>query len=387
MVGTGTAIFKLNKKVILIVNIQKIKSIARIKLKMQKLYSSHKFMYYGDQLAALREKRVVAPVHIRIKPMNHCNHDCWYCAYRVSNLELGEDIDYRDKIPEDKIFEIVDDVISMGVKAVTFSGGGEPLLYKPLPDVIERLAGHGIKVATLTNGSNLKGKVADAFAKYGTWVRVSIDGWDNESYAKSRKIEKDSFSKLIKNMREFASRDSKCVLGVSYIVDQNNCSHIYEVCELLKDVGVNHVKLSGVVVSNHGAENNIYHSKISDVVSNEINKALKLNSDKFTVINHYHELDARFDKEYTTCPQLMYLTVIGADCKVYTCQDKAFTEPGTLGSIKDISFKDFWFSETNQKNLYDLNPSIQCKHHCISNSKNLAIRDILEIDPDHSPFV
>ena len=130
---------------------------------MGTLYSNLKFFRYPAQIEALQEHRVVAPVHIRIKPMNHCNHDCWYCAYRVSNLELGEDIDYRDKIPEGKMFEIVDDVIAMGVKAVTFSGGGEPLLYKPLPEVVRRLAVGGVRIATLTNGSNLKGLVADVF--------------------------------------------------------------------------------------------------------------------------------------------------------------------------------------------------------------------------------
>jgi len=138
---------------------------------VSQLYSNLKFLRYADHIAALHDQRVVAPVHIRIKPMNHCNHDCWYCAYRVSNLQLGEDIDYKDTIPKAKMFEIVEDVIAMGVKAVTFSGGGEPLLYKPLPEVVKRLAEGGVRVATLTNGSNLKGRVADAFAEYGTWVR------------------------------------------------------------------------------------------------------------------------------------------------------------------------------------------------------------------------
>ena len=53
-----------------------------------------------------------------------------------------------DILPKEKALEIVEDLIDMKVKAVTFSGGGEPLIYKPLPDVIERLAGGGIRVAS-----------------------------------------------------------------------------------------------------------------------------------------------------------------------------------------------------------------------------------------------
>ena len=87
-----------------------------------------------------------------------------------------------DVIPEAKIFEIVDDILAMGVKAVTFSGGGEPLIYRPLPDVVEKLSVGGVRVATLTNGVNLKARNADAFAAHGTWIRVSIDACDNASY-------------------------------------------------------------------------------------------------------------------------------------------------------------------------------------------------------------
>jgi len=87
------------------------------------------------------------------------------------------------------------------------------------------------------------------------------------------------------------------------------------------------------------------------------------------------------------CPYLQFLTVIGADCMVYTCQDKAFTKSGTLGSIKDRSFKDFWFSAENKKRLFELDPSKECTHHCVSHGKNLAIMDLLSIDPDHGTFV
>ncbi len=354
---------------------------------MAQLYSNLKFLRYTDHLEALRVQRVVAPVHIRIKPMNHCNHDCWYCAYRVSNLQLGEDIDYKDTIPRAKMFEIVDDVIAMGVQAVTFSGGGEPLLYKPLPEVVQRLAEGGVRVATLTNGANLKGKVADAFADYGTWVRVSTDAWDDASYAKSRNIRVGEFSQLLNNMTNFSARQSKCVLGVSFIVDGTNCTHLYDACVLLKNAGVNHVKFSGVVVSNSGAENNLYHSKIRETVTEQIEKSRTLADEHFSVINHYHDLDERFQKQYQSCPYLMFLTVIGADLKVYTCQDKAFTVSGTLGSIAKRSFRDFWFSDENRQRLFGLNPSKECVHHCVSHAKNQAILDLLSIDPEHGVFV
>ena len=101
---------------------------------MKNVYSDLKFMNYGNTLSALRSREIVPPVHIRIKPTNICNHDCWYCAYHVSDVQLGGEMGARDVMPFEKLNEIADDIIEMGVAAVTFSGGGEPLLYKRLPD-------------------------------------------------------------------------------------------------------------------------------------------------------------------------------------------------------------------------------------------------------------
>ncbi len=354
---------------------------------MATYYSSLKFLQFQDHLKGLSESRIVTPVHIRVKPTNHCNHHCWYCAYRANDLQLGDEMIEKDSIPADRMLAFAHEFVEMGVKAVTFSGGGEPLLYKPLPEVIDILASGGIKVAALTNGSNLKGRVADAFAKHGTWVRISLDAWDNESYVKSRGVKAGDFSRLIENIQNFTSRDTKCVLGVSLIVGQDNHEHIFEICKLLKNCGVNHIKVSGAVVSNNAAGNNTYHLEIKSSVAEQIAMAQILEDDCFAVLNHYHDLEDRFEKHYKTCPFLQFITVIGADQQVYTCQDKAYTQSGRMGSIINKSFKDFWFSEDNQQLLRTFDPSLQCTHHCVSHAKNLAVHEYLSLDQDHGYFV
>ena len=349
------------------------------------LYSNFKIFKFNKVLRALKKKEIITPVHIRIKPINLCNHNCWYCAYRSSNLQLGNQMEEKDAIPFEKLNEIAEDIIDMDVKAVTFSGGGEPLLYKKLPLIIEKLAKKGVKIAALTNGSNLKGKMAEAFRRYGTWIRISLDGYDNESYAKARGVKHDSFFRLLNNINAFTSEDTKCMVGCAFIVDHNNCNHIFEICGKLKNVGVNSVKISGVVTGNT-VENNSYHLKIKEIVKNQLNKCNNLIDKKFLIIDHYHDLNDRFYKFYETCPFLFYRPVIGADSKVYTCQDKAYTLSGTLGSLKNISFKKFWFSKETRNKIYKINPKMSCNHHCISHSKNMLIHEYLNLNEDHLYF-
>lgn len=354
---------------------------------MSTVYSSLKFLQFTDRLEALKDRRLVAPVHVRLKPTNRCNHDCWYCCYRSETLSLGESMVEADAIPEGKIFEIADDLVDMGVKAVTFSGGGEPLIYRPLPQVIERLAKGGVRVASLTNGVNLQNHMADAFAEFATWIRISIDGWDEDSYVAARGAKEGEFSRVIQNIRNFTARGSNCSLGISYIITRDNHTRIVDLCRLMKDCGVSHVKLYGVIVGNDARANNQYHAEIERDVRAAIDEARKLDDATFSIVDHYHEMDERFEKAYETCPFLQFQTVIGADCTVYSCHDKAYTQAGVMGSIRDRSFKEFWFSEENERRHREINPSRDCRHHCTAHRSNLAILEYLSLNPDHGVFV
>ncbi len=84
---------------------------------------------------------------------------------------------------------------------------------------------------------------------------------------------------------------------------------------------------------------------------------------------------------------MKFLTVIGADGGVYACQDKAYTEGGRLSSIKDQSFESLWNSGELNSRMRDIAPSRHCRHHCVAHGKNLALHDILALDPAHLPFV
>jgi MoaA/NifB/PqqE/SkfB family radical SAM enzyme len=255
---------------------------------MARVYHNQKFLLYPDRLAAIRDGKPCAPVHVRIKPTNRCNHDCWYCAYRADTLQLGAGMREADQLAPEKMLEIAQDLIALKVEAVTFSGGGEPLLYKPLPGIVELLATAGIRVGVLTNGSNLKGAMAEVFARYGTWVRVSLDAHDDASYAASRGVAEGRFSELLRNLRDFAARPGNCVLGASFIVTEANAPHIPTVCRMLKEAGVGHVKLSPVVVGNEDADNNSYHATIGSLVARQIERARELEGDGFHIVDHYH---------------------------------------------------------------------------------------------------
>ena len=355
---------------------------------MANKYSNLKIFHYQDKLDSLPKDTdtIKAPIHIRIKPTNVCNHNCWYCAYKVDNLQLGQDMVEKDFIPEDKMMQIIDDCSDMDVKAITFSGGGEPFTYRYFKQTIEKLIEKDISFASLTNGSKLNGEIAELFARNATWLRVSIDGYDDESYAQARDVKVGEFSKIINNMKEFVSiSNRKCNLGVSFIIDHKNYTKIFEFSKLMKSIGVDSIKLSGCVVANEGEKNNEYHKAFFDEAKVLSIKAKEeLEDENFEVFDSYHYLEDKFEKDYSWCPYSQILPIIGADLNIYPCQDKAYNlENGLVGSIKDKSFKEFWFNE--KEKFFKINPSSHCNNHCVANGKNKMILDYLNVD--HLGFV
>jgi len=187
---------------------------------MKLLYSRMKIFHFKEKLDSLPIEKdiILSPLHIRIKPTNICNHNCWYCAYRKDNIQLGKDMVIQNQIPREKMMELIDDFIDMGLKALTFSGGGDPFCYPYLLEAVRRLSKTDIRFASLTNGSRLTGEIAEIFAQKGAWIRVSMDGWDSASYASYRRVSIDEFGKVMRNIENFKKIGGPCYLGVVKMV-------------------------------------------------------------------------------------------------------------------------------------------------------------------------
>ncbi|MCL1701208.1 GTP 3',8-cyclase MoaA [Lysinibacillus sp. Bpr_S20] len=120
---------------------------------------------------------------LRISVTDRCNFRCQYC---MPAEVFGPDYAF---LPSDKIlsFEEIERLVkifvSLGVKKVRITGG-EPLLRRDLPRLIERI--HRIDgvedIALTTNGTLLK-KYADELARSGlSRVAVSLDSLNEERF-------------------------------------------------------------------------------------------------------------------------------------------------------------------------------------------------------------
>lgn len=350
-------------------------------------YSNLKIFAHADALNNLAEGKRVSPIYIRIKPTNYCNHKCYYCSYADSDLGLRDAVKKQDQIPREKMLEIVSDMSDMGVKAVTFSGGGEPLVYPYIVETMKAVVDAGIELSIITNGQLLKDDKAEVLVN-AKWVRISFDSPDAETYSKIRGLPISAFEETCNNIRNFAKiKNEKCELGVNFVINHENADKIYEMAKLVKELGANHIKYAARVTK----DLHEYHAPFKERASELINKALiDFEDDRFKVINKYDgDFDTAlvFERAYDKCYINRIFCVIAADSKVYFCHDKAYVSEGVVGDISNQSFKDLWFAESTQKRYETFNPKCECNHHCQYDDRNGLLNTFFSLDRNHINFI
>lgn len=348
-------------------------------------YSDLKIFGFPEKIQAFREGRVTAPLYVRIKPINRCMHACHWCVYSdghtrpkdrpEAHLQSGmhESMHEADTMPIGKLTEILEDLQRMGTKAVTFSGGGEPLMHPAAEVFLDETLWRGIDLSIITNGQMLCGGRAELLLK-AKWVRVSMDYANAEQMVASRNVAARSFDQVIENLEQFVldrkllpPNHSRPDLGINFIVTRENHLALVDAAQLLKRIGVDNVRFSPVYLQGFQE----YHAPIARAVELQLQAIQSFCDEGFSVNSTYDLASASKvpSRPFTRCLYAQTVPVIGADLNVYACHNTAYSEHGRIGSIAGRRFADFWFSEEAAAKFRELNPSAVCNHECANHSK------------------
>jgi MoaA/NifB/PqqE/SkfB family radical SAM enzyme len=356
---------------------------------MKNPYSDMKIFKHHQKLMDLEKNIISGPIFLRVKPTNICNHNCYYCYFHNKDLEkiVFSRLKPKDYIDWDIFKKAIIDFKDIGGKSITFSGGGEPMTYYKIYESIELSKNLGLDIGMITNGQKLNGKKADIL-KDSSWIRISFDGHNKELFKRTRGIKEENFKILIDNIKNFAeSKNKNCELGINCVVHELNINYLYEIAELVKNLGVDNIKFAPMI----SKETEMYQIPFRYDTIKQIEKTKEnLSDNNFKVIDKYSDqftLNIKNNRTYTKCPLMQIGSIIAADSCIYTCHDKAYDPLGMIGNLKEKSFKDIWFSKETQKFFKDFNPINRCKHHCMYDSRNILINNYLDIDENSVGFI
>lgn len=259
-----------------------------------------------------------------------CNHKCPNCTFKKTNKK-------RFFIKNDTLDSLIKDIGSTACKGVIITGGGEPCLHPDLGSFVRKLHKTGIDTTLTTNGELIHRHFKNLMHGLKR-IRFSIDAANNESFSSTHGMSKDSFARVIENLKKAVSYKKKNKLpidiGVSFMICQENASEIFEAIDFYKNIGIDFLHFKPMQLLNKRL--NRYYHKDYEQAKELFLKIGRFQDKNFRVSisreNYYKTTKHTID--YSLCHGAHFDMIIGADAKIYTCCHFKYNPKYCYGDLK-----------------------------------------------------
>ena len=183
----------------------------------------------------------IAPV-LQVHPTRRCNIACAHC-YSVSGPTA------REELPLELLSDCLGDAVRLGYRQLAVSGG-EPLLYRPLPDLLARARELGMVTTVTSNGMLLTARRWEPLAALVDVLAISIDGTPEE-HDVIRRCD-GAFARTTANLE--VVRSSRTPFGFIFTLTQHNADSLEFVVRLAAEEGARSVQVHPLTVVGRAAE-------------------------------------------------------------------------------------------------------------------------------------
>ncbi|MBT3192874.1 MAG: radical SAM protein [Verrucomicrobia bacterium] len=163
----------------------------------------------------------ISPVTLDVWPSLTCNARCPLCQYRISGARGEVDATGRLAVLEPALADVIfAGAVTLGVRSVILTGGGEPLLNPHVVDIARSARLHGLRWGLITNGLLLTEPLAAALlSERPAFLRVSLDAGTAETRATLYGTPLDEFERVVRNVAAAAKTARRLgvpAFGVSF---------------------------------------------------------------------------------------------------------------------------------------------------------------------------
>lgn len=342
-----------------------------------------KILRHADRIDAMLKGQRVYPVSVEIDLANVCNHQCPWCSFN------GFRQDNWVRFPTPRIFTLLDELRAVGVKSITFTGGGEPLVHAQAAEIFLHAHNLGLEFGLVTNGRRLEGRVLDAL-RPAKFVRVSLDAGTEQTHQLLHATATPEFHRILGNLAMLRAAAPATTIGASFCVFDANLFEIGLAASHVKANGGNYLEVRPVFPTEWrggGFSSPLTADHVDDARRSLDDAKATYDGDGFRVLGMIHRFDQVFDprKPYTKCQIGPLTTVINADGFIYHCCQQRGMPNFRAGSVFTLPFEAAWFNAEHQRMVaaIDIAKCPPCRY----DGFNAIIEHGFEGDALHANFI
>ncbi|HOG82730.1 MAG TPA: radical SAM protein [Smithellaceae bacterium] len=310
------------------------------------LDASRIFTLY-DRAREARQGGIPYPRMAIIYPNYFCNYECVGCEYSNMNRRENRHMDFP------RLSKLLEELRNMGVDSLEFCGGGEPTLYRQLDNIITYGRQLGFSIGLLTNGSHVRGKLAQTIARELSYVRISLDAATANTYTLTKRPAGADFNTIITQIRNLIrlrhQAKSQLLISIKFLVSKMNRHDIPAVFDLAGDLQVDSLQFKALRQSTAKLTPRQQH-----LVATQIN-SLKAAHPDLKVLGGVDKLTAR-----CRCWITPLQTVIDAKGDVFLCCYYLHRRTRhCIGNIYKNTFREIWEGPRHKRAIADIRP-VEC---------------------------
>jgi len=337
----------------------------------QSQFSQDKIFYHNDRLRKFLNNELVYPVVFEISPTGFCNQNCVYCC--------SKQFQSRTMLSEVQLTYAINQISELAL-AITFTGGGEPLLNPWLPYAITYAKKKGLSVGIITNGSNFSEENNKAIIDNAKFCRISLDSIDPEVFKEIRKPKVYDLPEIISSIKKMVERKrhtrSSILIGLHIVWYNQTRMDIKNTVKFFSNVGIDFLQIRPVdnIPNEPFKPNYSFYQKQKSFLENLKRYYSKTTFNVIPNIDKFNEYYSnKVYKEYTGCPGGNFTASIGHDFNVYFCCTHIGNKNYLLGNLSKKTLKDILSSSIRKEIIKNCNHN-ECQYQC----RNHVINKILD---------
>ena len=232
------------------------------------MYHEKKIFTAVDKVKAMLEKGIEPyPLVVEFYPTNRCNLSCSFCF----GAEKAQVVDSRKELEVQQYKIVLNELRELGVRHISFSGGGEPFLYSQIRDVLELGIEHDFNFRLVTNGTLIKKSDYPTLSKIDE-IRFSINAIFPSTYSLITSSKSAYLSAILQHISNLVKMKSHLgygpQIGASLTIQEENIDEVYLFIEtMLLDYAVD-----SVIIKNDIYESTLEHIEKSFDFSDKLNE-------------------------------------------------------------------------------------------------------------------
>jgi len=337
-----------------------------------------KIIANSDRVLDFLQGKNPAPILVEVDPSNACNHGCHFCISSYIHLPESKNLETFDRsiMPKDVLLNLCQDFIDMGVRAINWTGGGEPTINPAFKEALEFVGNNSdIKMGIFTNGTLIdRWNLFDAFVNNLTWARFSIDAGTKETYDSVRRAKgNEGWDKMVANLTTLIETnkqaDNKIDIGVGFVITPDTYHEIVDFAKFFVDYDLEYCQFKPEIVNREREdgvqrEQDFWYNRVDPLLE----EAKSILGDKFQ-INGYKLSDLESDPElygrrYEKCLGSQVQPCVGADGHVYVCTNHRGYKQYSYGSLYESTFKEIWGNIEKKKEVMHQIDDVECFSNC-----------------------